>query len=109
MNADTVQITAAEVKPIKYLFVNGLAEDICRPTRKYSITKINLIAAYERAKPADVLPRASGYIYSHSGLAIICSRVNILCPKSSVSNLVAKKVAPIHANHTGIKSAIKLE
>ena len=44
-NADAVQITADEEKPIKYLSVNGLATVMLRLIRRYSITKINLIAA----------------------------------------------------------------
>jgi hypothetical protein len=47
------------------------------------------MAAYDRAKPTEPFPKASDTYTAKKAAPTICRRIRILCPKSSVSNLVA--------------------
>lgn len=71
--------------------VKGRAKGIRRPIRIYSTARRDLIAAYERAKLAEVSPSPCVTFTAMAAALIICSKVNILWARSSVPNLVAKK------------------
>jgi hypothetical protein len=90
-NNETTQIAADNAKPIEYVSVKGRARGIRRPIWIYSITRRDLIAAYE-SKPAEVSPSPCVTFTVMAAAPIICSKVNILWARSSVPNLVAKKV-----------------
>jgi hypothetical protein len=47
------------------------------------------MAAYDRAKPTEPFLKASDTFTAKKAAPIICKSTRILCPKSSVSNLVA--------------------
>ena len=91
INAEIIHTTAAHKKPLVYLRIRGVAEEYCLllPVRIYSTTRITRIAAYDKAKPEESFPKPSATFTAKAAAPIICKSIRILCPKSSVSNLVA--------------------
>ena len=91
INAEIIHTTAAHRKPLVYLLIRGVAEekDLLLPARIYSKTRIIRIAAYDKAKPAESLPKPQDTFTAKAAAPTICKSIRILCPKSSVSNLVA--------------------
>jgi len=91
INAEIIHTIAAHRKPLVYLLIRGVAEekDLLLPVRTYSRTKIIRIAAYDKAKPAELFPKPLDTFTAKAAAPTICKSIRILCPKSSVSNLVA--------------------
>ena len=91
INAEIIHTIAAHRKPMLYRRIRGVAEekDLLKPVRTYSKTRIMRMAAYDKAKPTELFPKASDTYTAKKAAPTICKSTRILCPKSSVSNLVA--------------------
>ena len=55
----------------------------------YSKTRSIRMAACDRAKPTESIPKASDTFTAKAAAPTICKSTRIVCPKSSVSNLAA--------------------
>ena len=91
INAEIIHTIAAHRITILYRRIRGVAEekDLLIPVRTYSKTRIIRMAAYDKAKPTESFPKASDTFTAKKAAPTICKSIRILCPKSSVSNLVA--------------------
>ncbi|HJU85287.1 MAG TPA: hypothetical protein VJ551_02260 [Nitrososphaeraceae archaeon] len=66
INAEIIHTTAAHRKPLVYLRIRGVTEEknLLLPVRTYSKIRTIRMAAYNKAKPAELFPKPSGTFYS---------------------------------------------